>query len=90
MKNGFSATTEFKSGIGNQADTERNQNESTQNISWKTPNEVKTVGAHRHRTNHYKKERKKERKKKRKKDTLTSFKRPKWPIRPNKRLHLKC
>ena len=28
--------------------------------------------------------------KRRKKDTLTSFKRPKWPIRPNKRLHLKC
>ena len=26
----------------------------------------------------------------RKKDILTSFKRPKWPIRPNKRLHLKC
>ena len=24
-----------------------------------------------------------------KKDILTSFKRPKWPIRPNKRLHLK-
>ena len=24
-------------------------------------------------------------KKKRKKDILTSFKRPKWPIRPNKR-----
>ena len=34
--------------------------------------------------------RKKERKKERKKDILTSFKRPKWPIRPNKRLHLKC
>ena len=30
------------------------------------------------------------RKKERKKDILTSFKRPKWPIRPNKRLHLKC
>ena len=26
----------------------------------------------------------------RKKDILTSFKRPKWPIRPNKRLHLEC
>ena len=25
----------------------------------------------------------------RNKDVLTSFKRPKWPIRPNKRLHLK-
>ena len=30
------------------------------------------------------------REKERKKDILTSFKRPKWPIRPNKRLHLKC
>ena len=29
-------------------------------------------------------------KKERKNDILTSFKRPKWPIRPNKRLHLKC
>ena len=28
------------------------------------------------------------RKKERKKEILTSFKRPKWPIRPNKRLHL--
>ena len=28
--------------------------------------------------------------KRRKKDILTSCKRPKWPIRPNKRLHLKC
>ena len=28
--------------------------------------------------------------KERKKDILTSFKRPKCPIRPNKRLHLKC
>ena len=35
-------------------------------------------------------QRKKERKKERKKDILTSFKRPKWPIRPHKRLHLKC
>ena len=26
----------------------------------------------------------------RKKDILTSLKRPKWPIRQNKRLHLKC
>ena len=26
----------------------------------------------------------------RKKDILTSFKRPKWPIKPNKRLQLKC
>ena len=26
--------------------------------------------------------------KERKNDILTSFKRPKWPIRPNKRLHL--
>ena len=26
----------------------------------------------------------------RKKDILMSFKRPKWPIRPNKRLHLNC
>ena len=26
--------------------------------------------------------------KERKKEMLTSFKRPKWPIRPNKRLHL--
>ena len=32
-------------------------------------------------------EREKERKKK---DILMSCKRPKWPIRPNKRLHLKC
>ena len=31
-----------------------------------------------------------ESKQERKKDILTSFKRPKWPIRPNKRLHLKC
>ena len=31
-----------------------------------------------------------ERKKERKKDILTSCKRPKWPIRPNKRLHRKC
>ena len=30
------------------------------------------------------------RKEERKKDILMSFKRPKWPIRPNKRLHLKC
>ena len=44
-----------------------------------------------------KKERKKEmtvyalkKERKKKKDILTSFKRPKWPIRPNKRLHLKC
>ena len=29
-------------------------------------------------------------KKERKNDILTAFKRPKWPIRPNKRLHLKC
>ena len=36
-----------------------------------------------------KKERKKARKKERKKDTVTSFKRPKWPIRPNRRLHLR-
>ena len=28
--------------------------------------------------------------KERKKDILMSFKRPKWPIRPNKKLHLKC
>ena len=28
--------------------------------------------------------------KERKKDILMSFKRPKWPIRPNKILHLKC
>ena len=28
--------------------------------------------------------------KERKKDILMSFKRPKWPIRPNKRLHLKA
>ena len=26
----------------------------------------------------------------RKKHILTSFKTPEWPIRPNKRLHLKC
>ena len=31
----------------------------------------------------------KERKKERKKDILTSLKRPKWPIRPNKRLQIK-
>ena len=37
-----------------------------------------------------KKERKKARKKERKKDTVTSFKRPKWPIRLNKRFHRKC
>ena len=28
--------------------------------------------------------------KERKEDILTSFERPKWPITPNKRLHLKC
>ena len=37
---------------------------------------------------HRKKERERERE--RKKDILMSFKRPKWPIRPNKRSHRKC
>ena len=31
-----------------------------------------------------------ERDRERKKEILMSFKRPKWRIRPNKRLHLKC
>ena len=31
-----------------------------------------------------------EREREREKDKLTSFKRPKWPIKPNKTLHLKC
>ena len=29
-----------------------------------------------------------EREREREREILTSFKRPKWPIRPNKRLHL--
>ena len=56
-------------------------------VKWTLPFEMKER----------KKERKEERKKKekrkkkeRKKDILMSCKRAKWPIRPNKRLHLKC